>query len=257
MTIPVYSDIVRSSVTEASHLHQKLQTSQSSRSSSGTLLRVIYYPLILASHLVSSRAMPPTHAKAEPIAVVGIGCRFPGGASTPSKLWDLVSKPRDVLVTIPSSRFNPEGFYHEDGEYGGHSNVRHSYLLTEDHTAWDAGFFNVAAGEAVAIDPQQRLLMECVYEALEAGGHSIQALRGSDTAVYVGLVGEEYSDIHYRELNTLPRVRKPFPSLINVMGVEQICLPYVWPQTSISQLAPPAPLCPTASRTFSTGAARA
>lgn len=145
-------------------------------------------------------------AKDEPIAVVGSGCRFPGGASTPAKLWNLLSQPHDVLAPIGPARFCSDGFYHEDGEYGGHSNVRDSYLLAEDHTAWDAGFFNIAAGEASAIDPQQRLLMECVYEALEAGGHSIDSLRGSDTAVYVGLVCEEYSDIHYRELNTIPRV---------------------------------------------------
>jgi hybrid polyketide synthase / nonribosomal peptide synthetase ACE1 len=152
---------------------------------------------------ISEKIVP----KNEPIAIVGSGCRFPGGASTPAKLWNLLSKPHDVLAPIPESRFCSEGFYHEDGEYGGHSNVRDSYLLSTDCTAWDAGFFNIAAGEAVAIDPQQRLLMECVFEALEAGGHSVQGLRGSDTAVYVGLVCEEYSDIHYRELNTIPRVR--------------------------------------------------
>ncbi|KAG8156843.1 hypothetical protein KVR01_013256 [Diaporthe batatas] len=150
----------------------------------------------------------PKPPENEPIAIVGSGCRFPGDATTPAKLWALLSEPRDVLAAIPPGRFSSDGFYHEDGEHGGHSNVRDSYLLSADHTAWDAGFFNVAAGEAAAIDPQQRLLMECVYEALEAGGHGIQRLRGSDTAVYVGLVCEEYSDIHYRELNTIPRVRR-------------------------------------------------
>ncbi|KAI6288330.1 Type I Iterative PKS [Pyricularia oryzae] len=148
---------------------------------------------------------PESQSSPEPIAIVGTGFRFPGGASTPSKLWDLLHSPRDVLAPIPQSRFNAEGFYHQDGEYGGHSNVRDSYTIAEDVAAWDAGFFNVAAAEASAIDPQQRLLTECVYEALESGGHSVQALRGSDTAVYVGLVNEEYSDIHYRELNTTPR----------------------------------------------------
>lgn len=142
----------------------------------------------------------------EPIAIVGTGFRFPGGASTPSKLWELLHSPKDVLAPIPATRFNADGFYHPDGEYGGHSNVRNSYTLSEDYAAWDAGFFKIAVGEASAIDPQQRLLMECVYEALESGGHSIQRLRRSDTAVYVGLVNEEYSDIHYRELNTTPRV---------------------------------------------------
>ncbi|KAH6855609.1 hypothetical protein B0I37DRAFT_442419 [Chaetomium sp. MPI-CAGE-AT-0009] len=147
-------------------------------------------------------SLPETN---EPIAVIGSGCRFPGGASSPSKLWKLLSEPRDVLKEMPRSRFDPHGFYNEDAEYHGHSNVRHSYVLDEDHRLWDADFFSVSANEASAIDPQQRLLMECVYEALEAGGQRMQDLRGSDTAVYVGLMCEEYSDIQGRELNTIPR----------------------------------------------------
>lgn len=154
----------------------------------------------------TSKPAPTTAGREEPIAVVGSGCRFPGGASTPAKLWEILAAPRDLLTPIPTSRFSAPGFYHPDGDYNGHCNVLHSYLLAEDHTAWDADFFNIAAGEASAIDPQQRLLMECVYEALEAGGHRVHDLRGSDTAVYVGLVCEEYSDIHYRELNAIPRV---------------------------------------------------
>lgn len=142
----------------------------------------------------------------EPIAVIGSGCRFPGGSSSPSKLWDLLSHPRDVLSEIPRSRFDPRGFYNPDGNYNGHSNVLHSYVLDEDHRVWDADFFSVSANEALAIDPQQRLLMETVYEALEAGGQRLRDLRGSNTAVYVGLMGEEYSAIQGRELNTLPTV---------------------------------------------------
>ncbi|KAI3326232.1 hypothetical protein HD806DRAFT_552530 [Xylariaceae sp. AK1471] len=141
----------------------------------------------------------------EPIAIVGSGCRFPGSASTKSKLWELLSQPRDVLSKIPPTRFNPDGFYHPDAEYSGHSNVLHSYILDEDHRAWDADFFGVSVQEAHAIDPQQRLLMECVYEALEDGGQRMHELRGSNTAVYVGLMCEEYSDIQGRELNTIPR----------------------------------------------------
>ncbi|KAH9885301.1 hypothetical protein F4778DRAFT_799035 [Xylariomycetidae sp. FL2044] len=140
----------------------------------------------------------------EPIAVIGSGCRFPGSASSPSKLWDLLSKPRDVLSEIPSSRFNPHGFYNKVGDTSGHSNVLHSYILDEDVRAWDADFFNISANEAAAIDPQQRLLMETVYEALEIGGQRINDLRGSDTAVYVGLMGEEYSSIQGRELDMMP-----------------------------------------------------
>lgn len=152
--------------------------------------------------MIQSTPFPP----GEPIAVIGSGCRFPGNASSPSKLWGLLSQPRDVLSKIPSTRFNPEGFYHPDGEYHGHSNVRHSYVLSEDHRAFDADFFNVSAAEANAIDPQQRLLLECVYEALEAGGQRMSGLKGSDTAVFVGLMCEEYSDMQLRDLNAMPKV---------------------------------------------------
>ncbi|KAK9415784.1 putative Polyketide synthetase [Seiridium unicorne] len=140
----------------------------------------------------------------EPIAIIGSGCRFPGGASSPSKLWELLSKPRDVLSEIPHSRFDARGFYHPKGDTPGHSNVLHSYVLEEDVRAWDADFFKISANEAVAIDPQQRLLMETVYEALDIGGQRLHDLRGSDTAVYVGLMGEEYSIIQGRELEMMP-----------------------------------------------------
>ncbi len=92
------------------------------------------------------------------------------------------------------------------GDTSGHSNVLHSYVLDEDVRAWDADFFNTSANEAAAIDPQQRLLLETVYEALEDGGQRVGDLRGSDTAVYVGLMGEEYSSIQGRELDMMPTV---------------------------------------------------
>jgi hybrid polyketide synthase/nonribosomal peptide synthetase ACE1 len=124
----------------------------------------------------------------EPIAIVGSGCRFPGGSSTPSKLWELLKEPRDVLSEIPSSRFNAKNFYHPDGLHHGTTNVKHSYLLSEDYRRFDAAFFNIKPIEADSIDPQRRLLLETVYEALEAGGMKMEALRGSDTAVYSKLL---------------------------------------------------------------------
>lgn len=128
----------------------------------------------------------------EPIAIVGTACRFAGGASSPSKLWDLLSNPRDVRKVIPNSRFNVKSYYHPNPEYYGHSNVRHSYLLEEDVTAFDRKFFAIKPVEAKAMDPQQRLLIEVVYEGLESAGLTIDSLRGSDTAVYVGLMCADY-----------------------------------------------------------------
>lgn len=130
-----------------------------------------------------------TTQQPEPIAIVGSGCRFPGGANSPAALWKLLENPRDVGGDIPPERFNTTGFFHQDGTHHGTTNVRQCYLLQEDLKTFDAAFFNISPNEADSIDPQQRLLLETVYEALEAGGHTLEALRGSDTAVYVGTMG--------------------------------------------------------------------
>ncbi|KAI3331458.1 lovastatin nonaketide synthase [Xylariaceae sp. AK1471] len=141
----------------------------------------------------------------EPIAIVGSGCRFPGGANSPSSLWNLLKSPRDLCQEILPDRFNTNGFYHHDGARHGTANVRHSYLLDEDVRVFDAAFFNISPNEADAIDPQQRLLLETVYEALEAGGHTLEGLRGSDTSVYVGTMTVDYHDTLLRDHNTIPK----------------------------------------------------
>lgn len=142
--------------------------------------------------------------RSEPIAVVGSGCRFPGGASSPSALWKLLKSPLDLSQDISQDRFDTTGFYHPDGSHHGTTNVRQSYLLREDVRVFDAGFFNISPNEAESLDPQQRLLLETVYEAMESGGHTIETLRGSDTAVYVGTMGVDYNDTLLRDLNTIP-----------------------------------------------------
>lgn len=133
----------------------------------------------------------------EPIAIIGSGCRFPGESNTPSKLWDLLKEPRDVLSKIPNERFNPTGFYHPDGLHHATSNVTESYFLSENPRLFDAQFFGIKPVEANAIDPQQRLLIETVYESLEAAGIPIESLSKSNTSVFVGLMCEDYS-IHLR-----------------------------------------------------------
>jgi hybrid polyketide synthase/nonribosomal peptide synthetase ACE1 len=130
---------------------------------------------------------------AEPIAVIGSGCRFPGEASNPSKLWQLLREPRDVLRKI--DRFNAQNFHNEDGHYHGASNVLHAYLLSEDVKVFDHQFFNIPQSEAEAIDPQQRLLMETVYESLESAGLSLPTLAGTNTAAFVGVMCDDFSQI--------------------------------------------------------------
>lgn len=140
----------------------------------------------------------------EPIAIIGCGCRFPGRSNTPSKLWDLLREPRDLRSEIPSSRFNPDGFYHSDNLHHGTSNVRHSYLLSEDHRHFDAQFFGIKPVEANSIDPQQRLLLETVYESLESAGLKMEELQGTQTAVYVGLMCGDYADLMIRDPDSFP-----------------------------------------------------
>ena len=140
----------------------------------------------------------------EPIAIVGSACRFPGGANSPSALWKLLESPRDVSMDILEDRFDAKSFYHPDGSHHGTSNVRQSYLLQEDVRVFDAAFFNISPNEADSMDPQQRLLLETVYESLEAGGHTLEALRGSDTAVYAGTMTADYNDTLIRDHNTMP-----------------------------------------------------
>jgi hybrid polyketide synthase/nonribosomal peptide synthetase ACE1 len=140
----------------------------------------------------------------EPIAVVGSGCRFPGGADSPSKLWELLRDPRDVLSRIPPTRFDAEKFYHPDHSFPGHSNVKHSYLLENNVAHFDTQFFHIKPVEASALDPQQRLLLETVYEGLESAGLAIEGMRGSDTGVFVGQMFGDYESLQFRDLQSVP-----------------------------------------------------
>ena len=110
-----------------------------------------------------------------------------------------------MCVDILEDRFNATTFYHPDGNHHGTTNVRQSYLLQEDVRVFDAAFFNISPNEADSMDPQQRLLLETVYEALEAGGHTLEALRGSDTGVYAGTMTADYNDTLTRDHNTMPK----------------------------------------------------
>ena len=134
------------------------------------------------------------------IAIIGSGCRFPGHVNSPSQLWDLVCDPIELAEPIPLDRFSVPGFYHENGHYHGHFNVKEAYFLAEGaHRRFDASFFGISPAEAKCLDPQCRLLLETVYEALEAAGLSIESLQGSDTAVYAGQMVADYDQIMTRD----------------------------------------------------------
>ncbi|KAJ5427409.1 lovastatin nonaketide synthase [Penicillium cf. griseofulvum] len=140
----------------------------------------------------------------EPIAIIGSGCRFPGNASSASRLWDLLRDPRDCLTEIREDRFNWEGYHHANGAHHGSITAKYTYFLEEDIRKFDPQFFNIQPGEAEAIDPQQRLLLETVYEGLESAGLAIESLQGSSTAVYVGMMSCDYTEVVQHDIDCVP-----------------------------------------------------
>lgn len=145
----------------------------------------------------------------EPIAIIGSACRFPGGADTPSRLWDILEDPSDLRREIPPDRFNISRYYHPDSSHHGTSNVRHSYFLEDDFKRFDSGFFGVKVSEASAMDPQQRLLLETVYEGLESAGLPMHNLQGSQTAVFVGNMSADYIELLSQDVESFPTYFAP------------------------------------------------
>lgn len=148
----------------------------------------------------------PNMQHREGIAIIGSACRLPGGATSPSKLWQQLIAPQDLLREAPSSRFSLSAFHNEDGTRSGATNVNgKAYLLDQDPAEFDAAFFSLSPAEAEGIDPQQRILLEVTYEALESAGYSLNKISGSSTGVYVGSSGSDYRDIQNRDLERLGR----------------------------------------------------
>ncbi|TLS21208.1 uncharacterized protein PpBr36_10612 [Pyricularia pennisetigena] len=140
----------------------------------------------------------------ESIAAVGISCRFAGATSLSELERNLCNAP-ELSSPISDNYFNADGFYQPDAKHHGSTNVCNSYFLDGNIRHFDNGFFNTTALEAAAMDPQQRLLLETVYETLKNSGTPVQRLKGSDTAVYVGLMCGDYENILMRDIDSAPK----------------------------------------------------
>ncbi|ROV97081.1 hypothetical protein VMCG_07540 [Cytospora schulzeri] len=142
----------------------------------------------------------------EPIAIIGMSCKFGGDATSPAKLWEMLSKGGSAWSEIPSSRFNWKGSYHPGSERRGTTHVMGGHFMEEDIGLFDAAFFNYSAETACSLDPSFRLQLESAYEALENAGLSLHQVAGSRTSVYAGVFFHDYKDAMIRDEDNIPRL---------------------------------------------------
>jgi acyl transferase domain-containing protein len=151
---------------------------------------------------LSARLAVAEAGECEPVAVVGMGCRLPGGVSDPDGFWRLLVEGRSGVVRVPAGRWDADAFYDADRSVPGTiCTTEGGFVTSWRPDEFDAEFFGISPREAAAMDPQQRLLLEVSWEALEHAGLVAQQIRGTQTGIYVGLTTNDYSLLFANKLS--------------------------------------------------------
>ena len=169
----------------------------------------------IAAALRAARERLSEPRPAEPIAIVGIGCRFPGGITGPESLWDVVAGGVDATGEQPADRWDVRRYYDPDPDKPGTIYTTRGGFLDSVDT-FDAEFFGISPREAHAMDPQQRLLLEIAWEALENAGIAPRRLRGSDTGLFVGFSWRDYDRV---AVANIPEAMSAYAGLGNTPSI--------------------------------------
>ena len=175
-------------------------------------------------------------AATEPIAIVGMSCRFPGGASTPEAFWDVLQNGVDTIAEVPKDRWHLDDYYDPYPETPGKIYSRYGGFIDQVQE-FDANFFGISPKETTHLDPQQRLLLEVTWEALEHSGNNPQQLKGSITGVFVGICTNDYtSRIFSQGLEKIDA----YMGVINQLRIDQLFLENtpIYVKMSIGSLEP-------------------
>ncbi|MGZ3459578.1 MAG: beta-ketoacyl synthase N-terminal-like domain-containing protein, partial [Archangium sp.] len=159
----------------------------------------INYRQLLQQQLVKIRKLEARleqaeAARREPIAIVGMACRLPGGVEGPEDFWDLLANGVDATSEVPPDRWNAEALYDPDPQAKGKIRTRRGGFLKEVDR-FDARFFGISPREAESMDPQQRLVLEVTWEALERAGYAVERARRDRVGVFVGVMNNDYGQL--------------------------------------------------------------
>ncbi len=151
------------------------------------------FPLIGIKEIVKEEATKKVVIETDRIAIIGLSCRFPGGANDPQALWELLKQGYDGISEIPANRWDVDAYFDPNPEAPGKMYVRRGGFLNTNIADFDAQFFGISPKEAEYMDPQQRFLLEVSWEALENACINPLSLKGSETGVFMGLCFHDYS----------------------------------------------------------------